>query len=500
MRLSRVSLLVLFGVALLSTPSSAGSPTGDEVTLEAAVKFRESMALRADEEFVRRTLSDPEAFPNARYGVPLSEAEAEELLERARLLASTEDAQEWAYKQPNFAGVYVDQARGGVSVFLFTDSINQVREQLVSMIPSGQVIVEKAQFSLDELYRLKRQVLADVESLGKQGIEVNSVGLSLADNRVLIGVGSDLEEARATIRGEYPEGITIHSQGVLRPDVDCNGGDVKNCPPVKGGIRIFRTIDLNPTHNCTSGYLSRIQGEARVVMVTAGHCMKEPQQGTLNRWYHLAADFPNDWFGPADLAHSYWCCNDPNADGTDIGIITVNDPPPDAQLDRVLAVNNPPDVQKINRIVPDSAPQQNEEAPICRMGYGSKYIIDHNEFTGYTALKCGQISGTDMATRSCEDDDFCDEPGECRNPWCKWVDHLNRVDFDSTGGDSGGTMFTAYNSTQVYLLGTHSDSRGDNDGANGPGFYVPVGQGIAEIYNRSGGDIFLEPCTVVNPC
>ncbi len=137
--MGRVSGIVGIWVVLILgwvvvVPASAASPSDSEVAR--AADFRERMGFRHGTEFVRQTFSD-EAYADTSWGKPLSAAENEDLDRRARLRPKLQDAIDFAEKQTSSAGVYLDQAAGGMPVFQFVDSLDGHHASIESRLPDG---------------------------------------------------------------------------------------------------------------------------------------------------------------------------------------------------------------------------------------------------------------------------------------------------------------------------------------------------------------------------
>jgi hypothetical protein len=81
-------------------------------------------------------------------------------------------------------------------------------------------------------------------------------------------------------------------------------------------------------------------------------------------------------------------------------------------------------------------------------------------------LACGAISAENVTNLSCKS----------QGVDCRPILHTWEVNFDSTGGDSGGPMYVRTISQDI-ALGTHVHS--DPDGTPGAnGWYTPIGWGV----------------------
>lgn len=241
--------------------------------------------------------------------------------------------------------------------------------------------------------------------------------------------------------------------------------------------------DVPGPADCTAGYVAK-RPDGRLVLVTAGHCIKIGGEDNDNIWKHRS-DGPN--LGRADYDDSVWCCVDQNSPGGDVGFFLIYESQEPSVKTEAIVHHDNATVKKIRADLADWAPQQEEGEVVCRMGHGS---IDQDDgFSGYAPKKCGVIRYVEVERKSV-----------VSGYSTRWVDFVNAWEGDSTGGDSGGIVFVSVpgKSDEIYLLGTHIHSSTDNNGADGYSWYEPVSQGIWEILDRH--DLLLDPCTLNDPC
>lgn len=137
--LTRVCLIGILGSLLLT---SAPEPkrvlaVDPETELQEAIRFREAAGFRSDPEFVNSTLSNRPTFSSTEFGVPLSEDEAHEMRRRIDLQNALEPAWSYEESQPDSGGSYIDQAEGGIPVFLFTAGLAEHRAEINRRLPAG---------------------------------------------------------------------------------------------------------------------------------------------------------------------------------------------------------------------------------------------------------------------------------------------------------------------------------------------------------------------------
>src|SRR6185503_15754417 len=114
-------LAIVFLLSLLpaATPAAAAGDPKPNDALDSAVAFRAKVGFRADRAFVAASLTD-RSFKRDRWGVPLDAGEAAELQRRLDGQKALGKALRKAAKDTHSAGAYIDQAAGGVPVFLTT--------------------------------------------------------------------------------------------------------------------------------------------------------------------------------------------------------------------------------------------------------------------------------------------------------------------------------------------------------------------------------------------
>jgi hypothetical protein len=111
-------LVALVAVAATILPgSSLGADSPEKEDVDHAIKFRESVGLRAGRSFVEATYQDR-----------LSMEEAADMKARVKVQNSLGDAQDYARGRDSYGGVYVDQQRGGLPVFLFTGDADRHKD------------------------------------------------------------------------------------------------------------------------------------------------------------------------------------------------------------------------------------------------------------------------------------------------------------------------------------------------------------------------------------
>ncbi len=128
---------VVMGCSLvlgLVAPASAADARADP-ELEDPMRFRASLSLRNDEDYVRASIADTDSFSDTSWGIPLTVEEAAEVNRRHDLQLALAPAESYAAAQEVFAGVYMDHAAGGVPVFRFTGDSSVHWDPLRELVP-----------------------------------------------------------------------------------------------------------------------------------------------------------------------------------------------------------------------------------------------------------------------------------------------------------------------------------------------------------------------------
>jgi hypothetical protein len=188
-----------------STPPSSPAIPGP---ILAAMEFRRSLGLRADEAFVRELGQDKAAVERAElagYPFPVTAPELTALRRRSENLNKVADIAE-AYglgQTADFAGGYVDTENGRY-VFLAKDHVAAHREALYALLPLGSpVAVVQVRWSLVDLQPILERIRSDYPVFTADGM-IAVANIVEHDNVVEIALGSNDPEAdEATVLARY---------------------------------------------------------------------------------------------------------------------------------------------------------------------------------------------------------------------------------------------------------------------------------------------------------
>lgn len=361
---------------------------------------------------------------------------------------------------PGFAGVWIDQLRQGLPVFAFTGDVD--RAHIAARLPADTLFeVVRVARSWKELLATKDRVVAAWSDVATAGTDIVSVGLSASDNAVVVGVRGDVDLADRLLKADFGPGVAAIVGYVGQADACIS---MAECWGPRGGFNVdpctssVASCTTNSAYGaqCTSGFLVRRQSDNALGLITAGHCLVRSAQGPSGsggtsagqgtEWRHnqhlLGQAGRNTWF---------------NGSGADVGYIGIySNRWPTVKNDFVYD-DSPTYIDQV-----DAAPNwglQSEGELVCRVGRNS----------GRT---CGDILRTDEAHLSCLNVQLN----------CRTIDHEYVVDFDSTGGDSGGPVFTL--AVYVEAYGIHT------------GWYSTLSMARAQ-YNTTAGAL-LNVCTTAS--
>ncbi len=331
------------------------------------------------------------------------------------------------------------------------------------MLPDGTPLsVRVVDRSLIALQELQVAVGEGRHALRAAGADVSSVSVDVASNRVEVGLADYTEQAADVVMSAFP-GVDVSASP--HPELDaCT--DIESCGPgMKGGLRINRYGE--PTHNCPAGYIARRNDNVNdLVLVTAGHCFAG---GSTVTWQHAG-----NHIGSEVTAYNGW------HDGSlaDVAMLDLYSAAMPTTKDQVVTAPTTGGIAQVDSSY--SFNGQIEGMQVCRIGAGS-YDQQQAGSSYYRARKCGQIVRFDS-----DSDGTGDRNSQsCTSGTCRWIRDMKVVDFDSFGGDSGGSVFEKepIDAAGINLLGSHVHSV-DSSAANPRGWYSTVERAMNEFANQ----------------
>ena len=416
-------LALAIAVGLVVTASSltpvARSAAADSDLMARAAHFRLSFGLRSDATYVQQSVTDATAFPDLRFGVPLTSAEGAEIQRRIGVQQAATPAAEWAAGQPGFGGWYIDQLDGGTPVILVVGDAaafgKSFAQHLTSSVSYRVAAVANSQQSLQAL---EDRIWADRADLAKVGIDLEGVALDIPVNAVRVEVAGLTDSSAATLKARY--GAVEAVENVPAETDSCSR---TNCPPSKGGLQI--TDVQHPAYQCTLGFNAKLYSGGAPVILTAGHCLTEGVQ-LGNDWSHAGTT----------LGHGLISLWGPTYDA---GLITQGSISGD---DNLVFWSSASDIPHVVAIA--SLSGMPVGTPACRSAFMSGYY-------------CGQVTAIE----------------QIKNVDNVSVSHMWVEDFDAIPGDSGAPVGLETASGRLLAYGTHSDSTSANP-PGGSGWFEPI--------------------------
>jgi hypothetical protein len=418
----RVLVCVVTLAAILVGPigprAAVSAPPPDAFEIADAVRFRTSLGFPSDRATIDAATLDPARFPDTNWGVRLTRAEAAEVSRRVDVQLSMGPPTDFASGLPGFAGVYIDQHDDGAPVFLFKNghSTSEARSGLEARLPAGtRFVTREVKYSHAELGGIRSAIERSLDELLAAGIDVVGLGIENRSNRVTVGVATGFDKAVDAF-AQYGDAVSVEPDRPAQSDA-CT---IPSCWPPKGGFRVYSVAVDN---NCTSGFMAK--AGTVYALATAGHCTKV---GLSGNWAHnndanvIGTPRSHTWFEGSDA---------------DAVFIRLNVAPVPSS-GRNLFVSEDNETHALTQIA--LLTQQPEGAVACRTGYGT----GQKNNGAHTGKTCGTIVNDDVMRESCIQNETN----------CVTINHTWEVDFDSTGGDSGGPIHVGISTG----MGTHVHS------------------------------------------
>jgi hypothetical protein len=212
--------VAMLALLVFAVPAGAQS----EREFDEAQTFRRDFALPSSMAVVRDSFADRETYSDMSRGIPLTPAEAAELDRRRDIVWQSEPAREFARTLDGYADVYIDQERGGIPVFRFTDELAAARAAIAEVMPDGvDFDVQRAEFTIKEMRNKQDRITEDMletDWLLDGDIQLVSAGASVKANRVLVGLlrAEDEERARAILQDRYGPMVDVEYIGPTEAD------------------------------------------------------------------------------------------------------------------------------------------------------------------------------------------------------------------------------------------------------------------------------------------
>ncbi len=193
-----------------STGAASLSPTATAtLTVDYAVKLRSSFGLRSDRPYVESIESDPNA--SRELGIALTPEEVKEVkAKRAPLELVLIPLTRELEADPTFAGLYLDQAAGGVLDIATTADVSHFAPLLGKYADGGvRFRVRRVSYTFAELKALQARVSGDFALWNGRGVQVAAAGVDVLNNRLEITVVALTPAARTSLETAYGPRVVV---------------------------------------------------------------------------------------------------------------------------------------------------------------------------------------------------------------------------------------------------------------------------------------------------
>ena len=189
--------LMGLAVSMVGVPFSASvaaarddiDPDSYVLSVEIAIRLRESSGFRADRDFVERTIIDRDKYSNLEWGIPLSAAEAAVIDRRLEVADESRDAIRYAESMDSFAGMIFEPLGESFPIFWFTDGLDKHQLGLAKRLPTDvECQVRQVGLTWAALEQLQERFTGDALQLRRDGIPVVSVAVNAQSNSVQVGL------------------------------------------------------------------------------------------------------------------------------------------------------------------------------------------------------------------------------------------------------------------------------------------------------------------------
>ncbi len=201
-----------------SVPTSEPTATAPSPTeIANARRFRQDFGLRADDAWLIAVATDPDA-DRLTYGVPLTASEVAELGRRTMALEALKPVViGYASTQPDYAGSYVDNVRGGVLVVQFSGRLDLHRSAIFANVrPGARLEVRQVRWSVADLEQFSSRLVGGEAWFRTIPAYLAGYGPNIMANRVEVEISSADPSAPAKIKAHYgwtDEVVIVTSDG-----------------------------------------------------------------------------------------------------------------------------------------------------------------------------------------------------------------------------------------------------------------------------------------------
>ncbi|HKP91683.1 MAG TPA: hypothetical protein VJT75_17075 [Thermoleophilaceae bacterium] len=244
-------------------------PPVDDVLKESKL-FREQFGLRSDDAFVQSVIDD-DSLNTDDFGVPLQATELADLRNRLVVQDQLDPITAWGAAHPDvYAGLYIDEANGGLIYVGFTSNAAANLDQVKATFAYPALLRSfTAARTSAAVKALHERVVGDWDAGLLDTYHLGSVAVNTSRNSVIARSETPTPGLETQLQSVYGPGIQLEEEHVI--DASQTSPDTKRLGPMDGGLTIYPQVNGN---TCTSGFQAHKSRSGKQVFytLTAGHC------------------------------------------------------------------------------------------------------------------------------------------------------------------------------------------------------------------------------------
>lgn len=190
-----------------ATQAPSVPPTPDpsfEALVAEGIRARTSLGLRADEAWVRAVTADPDA--RIGFEIRLTLEEEAELNQRAANRRELQPVlEQYGAEHPeDYAGLMIDQEKGGILVALFSDNVEEHAAAIARLVhPAAELEIREAGASSAELEQLMNRINDDGDALRSVGVFVLAISTDELRGKLVVEVSTMRGDAQPLLAARY---------------------------------------------------------------------------------------------------------------------------------------------------------------------------------------------------------------------------------------------------------------------------------------------------------
>lgn len=197
-----------------TTSSTTETSQISDEEIEKNISYRKNFGLMTDKETVKKIIAENQGNGSKEiYGVTLTDEELEELKARDMVIEEAKKVRSVLQTDhPDiYGGMYMDQKNGGI-MYVYIVDLEKNRDFVNKLFSNfnykERLQIINAKNSYDQLEKIKEDVIKFAE---ENGLNIKYVGPSEKDNRVVVGISQEDQNAINLIQSQFPpERVEIH--------------------------------------------------------------------------------------------------------------------------------------------------------------------------------------------------------------------------------------------------------------------------------------------------